>query len=62
MPGLPGMEDPFELAIDEILRSAGGDMRQALRAVLIENFRLQAELTRRDGLFGDEENTKLLLH
>jgi hypothetical protein len=56
------MKDPFELAIDEILRSAGGDMRQALRAVLIENFRLQAELTRRDALFGDEESTKLLLH
>jgi hypothetical protein len=30
--------------------------------VLIENFRLQAELIRRDGLFGDEESTKLLLH
>jgi hypothetical protein len=36
--------DPFESAIDEILASADGDVRRALRAVLIENIALEAEL------------------
>ena len=36
--------DPFESAIDEILASADGDVRRALRAVLIENIELEAEL------------------
>jgi hypothetical protein len=56
------MEDPFEMAIDEILRCADGDARKALRAVLVENFRLQVELNRRDGLLEDEVVTQLVLH
>ena len=36
--------DPFESAIDEILASADGDVRRALRAVLIKNVELEAEL------------------
>jgi hypothetical protein len=36
--------DPFESAIDEILASADGDVRRALRAVLVENIALEAEL------------------
>ena len=40
----PMNRDPFESAIDEILASADGDVRRALRAVLIENIELQAEL------------------
>ena len=36
--------DPFESAIDEILASAGGDVRRALRAVLVENIALESEL------------------
>jgi hypothetical protein len=36
--------DPFESAIDEILASADGDVRHALRAVPIENIELEAEL------------------
>jgi hypothetical protein len=36
--------DPFESAIDEILTSADGDVRRALRAVLVENIELESEL------------------
>jgi hypothetical protein len=36
--------DPYDAAIDEILASADGDVRRALRAVLKENLRLEAEL------------------
>ena len=36
--------DPFESAIDEILASADGDVRRALRAVLVENIALESEL------------------
>jgi hypothetical protein len=40
-----GMErDPFDAAIDEILACAGGDVRRALRAVLVENIKLESEL------------------
>jgi hypothetical protein len=42
------MEDLLENAIDAILNSADGDVRQAMRAILIENVRLQAELNRRN--------------
>jgi len=56
------MKDAFEMAIDEILRSADGDARRALRAVLLENFRLQVELNRRDGLLESDEERTLLLH
>ena len=38
--------DPFESAIDEILASADGDVRRALRAVLVENIALESELRR----------------
>jgi len=56
------MEDPFEIAIDEILDSADGDVRRALRAILVENFRLQVELNRRDGLLEGEDEIALVLH
>jgi hypothetical protein len=36
--------DSFDAAIDEILASADGDVRRALRAVLVENMQLEAEL------------------
>jgi hypothetical protein len=36
--------DPFDAAIDEILASADGDVRRALRAVLVENIELESEL------------------
>jgi hypothetical protein len=58
------MEDLLESAIDAILNSAGGDVRQALRAILIENVRLQAELNRREDntLQKKVSGTKVLLH
>jgi hypothetical protein len=36
--------DPIDDAIDEILASANGDVRAALRAVLVENIQLVSEL------------------
>jgi hypothetical protein len=36
--------DPVDDAIDEILASANGDARAALRAVLVENIQLESEL------------------
>ena len=36
--------DPLESAIDKILTSADGDVRRALRAVLLENIALESEL------------------
>jgi hypothetical protein len=36
--------DPFDAAIDQILASADGDIRRALRAVLVENIELESEL------------------
>jgi len=36
--------DPFKSAIDKILASADGDVRRALRAVLVENIALESEL------------------
>jgi hypothetical protein len=36
--------DPFETAIDAILASADGDIRRALRAVLMENVVLESEI------------------
>ena len=36
--------DPFDAAIDDILTTAGGDARRALRAVLEENVQLEFEL------------------
>jgi hypothetical protein len=42
---MSGMErDPFDAAIDEILACADGDVRRALRAVLVENIKLESEL------------------
>jgi hypothetical protein len=37
--------DPFEIAIDQILEGAEGDVRLALRTVLIQNMQLEAELS-----------------
>jgi hypothetical protein len=57
------MEDLLESAIDTILNSAGGDVRQALRAILVENVRLQAELNRRNGAVQKKvSGTKAMLH
>jgi len=36
--------DPFDAAIDAILASADGDIRRALKAVLVENVVLETEL------------------
>ena len=36
--------DPYDVAIDQILEGADGDVRLALRTVLIQNLRLQARL------------------
>ena len=36
--------DPFDAAIDEVLAAADGDVRRALRAVLVENVQLESEL------------------
>ncbi len=36
--------DPLDRARDEILASADGDVRRALRAVLVENIQLETEL------------------
>jgi len=57
------MEDLLESAIDAILNSADGDVRQAMRAILIENVRLQAELNRRDETSPKKTSgPKVLLH
>ena len=37
---------PNEIAIDEIVATCGGDIRGALRALLIVNEQLEAELAR----------------
>jgi hypothetical protein len=54
--------DPFESAIDEILASADGDVRRALRAVLVENIALESELrslyaASEHGRFTDTKNS-----
>jgi hypothetical protein len=36
--------DPYDIAIDQILEGAGGDIRLALRTLLIENLQLEARL------------------
>lgn len=36
--------DPYDAAIDQILATADGDVRRALRAVLEENVQLESEL------------------
>ena len=36
--------DPYDEAIDQILESAQGDVRLALRTVLMQNVRLEAQL------------------
>jgi hypothetical protein len=36
--------DPFDVAIDQILEGAEGDVRLALRTVLIQNLQLEARL------------------
>jgi hypothetical protein len=57
------MDELLESAIDAILNSADGDVRQAMRAILIENVRLQAELNRRnENLQKKISGTKALLH
>jgi hypothetical protein len=42
---IPSMKrDPYDAAIDEILATADGNVRRALRAVLEENVQLEYEL------------------
>jgi hypothetical protein len=36
--------DPYDVAIDQILQVADGDIRLALRTVLIQNLQLEARL------------------
>jgi hypothetical protein len=36
--------DPYDIAIDQILEGADGDVRLALRTVLIQNLQLEARL------------------
>ena len=36
--------DPYDVAIDQILEGADGDIRLALRTVLIQNLQLEARL------------------
>jgi hypothetical protein len=36
--------DPYEIAIDQILQGADGDVRLALRTVLIQNVQLEVKL------------------
>jgi hypothetical protein len=36
--------DPYDIAIDQILAGADGDVRLALRTVLIQNLQLEARL------------------
>ena len=36
--------DPYDIAIDQILAGADGDVRLALRTVLIQNLHLEARL------------------
>jgi len=52
----PMKRHPFKSAIDEILASADGNVRRALRAVLIENMELEAELR---SLYAASEHGKL---
>jgi hypothetical protein len=47
--------DPFESAMDEILVSTDGDVRRALRAVLVENTELESELR---SLYAASEHSK----
>jgi hypothetical protein len=35
-------EDPYDIAIDQILEGADGDVRLALRTLLIQNLELEA--------------------
>jgi hypothetical protein len=37
-------DDTFDIAIAQLMKAADGDMRSVLRAVLIENVKLQSEL------------------
>jgi hypothetical protein len=37
-------DDTFDIAIAQLVKAADGDMRSVLRAVLIENVKLQSEL------------------
>jgi hypothetical protein len=36
--------DPFDIAIDQILEGSDGDVRLALRTVLMQNLQLEAKL------------------
>ena len=36
--------DPFDIAIDQILEASEGDVRLAMRTVLIQNMELEAKL------------------
>jgi hypothetical protein len=40
------MDELFDAALDQLIASADGDMRRAMRALLVEAFRLQVALDR----------------
>ena len=47
-------KDPYAIAIDQILAGAGGDVRLALRTVLIQNIELEAKLHLLNARIGTE--------
>jgi hypothetical protein len=52
--------DLFDVAIEEILASADGDVRRALRAVLVETFLLQARLRQLEAVSEDGKAAEVL--
>jgi hypothetical protein len=47
--------DPYDIAIDQILKGADGDVRLALRTVLIQNLQLEARLQLLEAQIGTEK-------
>ena len=56
--------DPYDAAIDQILATADGDVRRALRAVLEENVQLESELRNlyAESMHGRRAEPKTSLH
>ena len=47
--------DQYELAIDEIIAACDGDMRGALRALMLANEQLERKLERISALIDDQQ-------
>jgi hypothetical protein len=47
--------DPYDIAIDQILEGADGDVRLALRTVLIQNLQLEARLQLLEAQIGTDK-------